>query len=292
MEEFNQAELKQLYIPSSASHKGQNGRLMIIGGSHLFHAASLWALEIAAKIVDMVFYSSVPENEKIVQNVKESFRNGMVVPREKIEDYIVEADAVLIGPGMVRTEKSITTLHETFDSITKIDQHIDEGEQTFYVTSYLLQKYPEKKWIIDAGALQMINLQDLRRLKKCIITPHLQEFERVFGLLPLPKNVTAMAEKYHCIILLKGEHDIICSDTECVTVSGGNAGMTKGGTGDILAGLVAAIACNNDVFLSAKAGSFINKKAGESLFNRVGYYFSATDLLNEIPAVMKTLILS
>src|SRR5258708_29254194 len=103
MNTFNPEDLKRLYIPASSSHKGQNGRLMIIGGSHLFHAASLWALEIAAKIVDMVFYSSVPENEKIVHDVKEAFRNGMVVPREKIEDYITEADAVLIGPGMVRT---------------------------------------------------------------------------------------------------------------------------------------------------------------------------------------------
>lgn len=291
MQEFNQSELKKLYIPSSSSHKGQNGKLMIIGGSHLFHAASLWALEIAAKIVDMVFYSSVPENEKIVQDVKEAFRTGMVVPREKIEDYITEADAVLIGPGMVRTEREKKTMSESFDSIAKIDTLSDEGEQTYYLTNYLLKKYPDKKWIIDAGALQMINLADLLTLKNCIITPHLQEFERVFGMPPLPENVTKMAEKYHCIILLKGEQDVVCSHNECVTVAGGNAGMTKGGTGDILAGLVSALACNNDLFLSAKAGSFLNKKAGESLFQRVGYYFSATDLLNEIPHAMKTYII-
>lgn len=291
MQEFNQSELKKLYIPSSSSHKGQNGKLMIIGGSHLFHAASLWALEIAAKIVDMVFYSSVPENEKIVQDVKEAFRTGMVVPREKIEDYITEADAVLIGPGMVRTEREKKTMSESFDSIAKIDTLHDEGEQTYYLTNYLLKKYPDKKWIIDAGALQMINLEDLLTLKNCIITPHLQEFERVFGMSPLPENVTKMAEKYHCIILLKGEQDVVCSHSECVTVAGGNAGMTKGGTGDILAGLVSALACNNDLFLAAKAGSFLNKKAGESLFQRVGYYFSATDLLNEIPHAMKTYII-
>src|SRR5258708_32454969 len=104
MNEFNQSDLKKIYIPASGSHKGQNGKLLVIGGSHLFHAASLWSLEIASKIVDMVFYASVPENEKIVQNAKEQFRNGIVIPREKIEAYIEEADAVLIGPGMVRAE--------------------------------------------------------------------------------------------------------------------------------------------------------------------------------------------
>jgi len=64
--------LKKLYIPPPDSHKGQNGKLMIIGGSHLFHAASLWALEVASRIVDMVFYSSVPENNQIVKKTKEA----------------------------------------------------------------------------------------------------------------------------------------------------------------------------------------------------------------------------
>ncbi len=66
--------------------------------------------------------------------------------------------------------------------------------------------------------------------------------------------------------------------------------MTKGGTGDVLAGLVAALACNNDLWLAATAGSFINKKAGESLFKKVGYYFNASDLAEEIPKVMNQLI--
>ena len=105
-----------------------------------------------------------------------------------------------------------------------------------------------------------------------------------------------MAEKYNCTILLKGAVDIVCSpfdsaqgETRCVRVSGGNAGMTKGGTGDVLAGLVASLYCKNDAFLSACAGSFINKKAGDELYKRVGYYFNASDLADEIPKVMKKL---
>ena len=66
--------------------------------------------------------------------------------------------------------------------------------------------------------------------------------------------------------------------------------MTKGGTGDVLAGLVAALYCKNDAFLSACAGSYINKKAGESLQKKVGIYFNATDLAAEIPRVMKGLL--
>ena len=290
MNTFNISDLQQLYVPPPSSHKGQNGKLLIIGGSHLFHAASLWALEIASKIVDMVFYSSVPENEKIVQDTKEAFRNGIIVPREHIEDYVKEADAILLGPGMVRKEFPISNVQFPMSNIADINNLPDEGEQTYYLTDYLLEKFPEKKWILDAGALQMVELSRLTKIKQCIITPHMQEFERVFGILPTPENVQAMAQQYHCVILLKKDADIVCSPDTCVSIPGGNPGMTKGGTGDILAGLVAALATKNDLFLAAKAGSFLNKKAGEQLCKRVGYYFNASDLLQEIPKIMKKYI--
>ena len=79
MREFNPNDLKKLYIPASSSHKGQNGKLLLIGGSKIFHAASLWSLKVASRIVDMVFYSSVPENNQIVQRAKQEFRDGIVV---------------------------------------------------------------------------------------------------------------------------------------------------------------------------------------------------------------------
>ena len=104
MYKISPSDFKNLYIPPKDSHKGQNGRLMIIGGSHLFHAASLWALQIASRIVDLVHYSSIDANNKIVQTLKEEFRNGIIVPRTDIEVYIQEDDVILIGPGMIRAE--------------------------------------------------------------------------------------------------------------------------------------------------------------------------------------------
>lgn len=285
MEQFNSELLKQLYKPSASSHKGQNGKLLVIGGSHLFHAASLWSLEIASKVVDMVFYASVPENNEIVRKAKEEFRNGIVIPREHIEDYADEADVILIGPGMVRIEGEHGD--EEIRSIEEVNKFKDEGLQTYYLTKYLLTNYPHKKWIIDAGALQMLRPEWLKALgNNVVLTPHPQELERVFG------SMTAeeVAKEYECIVLLKGEEDTVCSSEKCFRVGGGNAGMTKGGTGDVLAGLVAALACKNDLFLAAAAGSYINKKAGDALFEKVGYYFNASDLVGEIPLVMKRLL--
>lgn len=67
--------------------------------------------------------------------------------------------------------------------------------------------------------------------------------------------------------------------------------MTKGGTGDVLAGLVAALFCKNDALTSTVAASYINKKAGEDLFTKKGYWFNASDLADQIPETMKRLIL-
>lgn len=298
MKSLTPDDLKGLYQPSSSSHKGQNGKLFVIGGSHLFHAASLWSLKIASRIVDMVYYSSVPENNEIVKAAKEEFRDGIIVPREKIDEYIAEADCVLIGPGLPRLEGQ------------------EEGDDdTKELTERLLKTHASKKWVIDGGSLQVIEPELIPQ--HAILTPHRKEFEKLFGNViaseakqsheiatgssnPRDDEVARMAKKYRCVILLKGPTDIVCpprpplgeagSPTECVEVQGGNPGMTKGGTGDVLAGLVAALACKNDMFLAAKVGSFVNKKAGDQLYKRVGPYFNASDLCDEIPKVMKEIL--
>jgi NAD(P)H-hydrate epimerase len=294
MEQFNASLLKNLYKPPADSHKGQNGKLMIIGGSKLFHAASLWSLKVASRIVDMVYYSSVDENNQIVKSAKEEFRDGIVVKRSDIDSYIQEADCILIGPGLPRPEGQ-----EAGDDDTK------------ELTERLFKKYADKRWVIDGGSLQTMDPKFIP--KDSILTPHSKEFDGLFkSEIRNPKSETIsnvqntkteeiikqMAKKYNCTILLKGAIDIVCSpfdsaqgETRCVRVSGGNAGMTKGGTGDVLAGLVASVYCKNSAFLSACAGSYINKKAGGELFEKVGYYFNSSDLTDEIPKVMKQLLI-
>jgi NAD(P)H-hydrate repair Nnr-like enzyme with NAD(P)H-hydrate dehydratase domain len=100
------------------------------------------------------------------------------------------------------------------------------------------------------------------------------------------------AKKYNCIVLLKGNIDIVSNGKEMRTIEGGNAGMTKGGTGDVLAGLIAALACKSNPYLATIAGSFINKKAGDTLYSKVGPFFNATDLAYQIPLTMKELLIT
>jgi hydroxyethylthiazole kinase-like uncharacterized protein yjeF len=274
MQDFDPKNLKKLYVPPKDSHKGQNGKLLLISGSKLFHSSSLWALKVASRILDMVYYCSVDENNEIVKQAKQEFRDGIVISRNNIEDYIAEADCILIGPGLPR-EDGI----ETGDDDTKV------------LTEFSLKRYQKKKWVIDGGSLQVINPQIIPQ--NSIITPHVREFKMLFGVQVSEKNVEKMSKKYNITIVTKGPIDYICNPERCISIKGGNAGMTKGGTGDVLAALIASLYCkNDDPFLAASAGSYLNKKAGESLFKKVGYYFNASDLVNELPCVMKDLILS
>jgi len=258
--------LDQIKLPAPDSHKGQNGKLLIIGGSELFHAASKWSLDIASKFVDMVFYSSVPSNNELVKEAKANFWNGIVVPLTSLDDYVKEADCILIGPGMERAAK------------------------TSILVNKLLSKYSDKKWVIDAGALQMIDPKLIN--SHYLITPHQKELGRLMKKINLSESSTQdlLPKINHPTLLLKGPVDQVFHQKKVIKVEGGNAGMTKGGTGDVLAGLVAALYCTHEAETAAVVGSFINKKAGESLYHRVGPYYNASDLVAEVPQVFwKTL---
>ena len=286
--------LKKIYLPAADSHKGQNGRLLIIGGSKLFHAAGLWALQVASRIVDLVHYASVAEDNRLVAKLKKEFRNGIVIPRREIESYISEDDCILIGPGMVRSAAPLRTGLK-ITSPAEIEKIEDEGMQTYLLTEYLLKKYVYKKWVIDAGALQMMEPEWTP--PGAILTPHTREFMTIYLKSGLPKEkpteekIRFFSRKYNCLILLKGEKDQVVYKDRMIAIPGGNAGMTKGGTGDVLAGLAAALYCKSDAWISAAAASFINKKAGEELFKKTGYWFNASDLADQIPETMKKLLL-
>jgi NAD(P)H-hydrate epimerase len=76
-----------------------NGKVLIIGGSTLFHSASLWAAEIASYFVDMVHYSSTVENNEIFLKLKTIFRSGIIVHRKDLLHYVQEDDAILFRAG-------------------------------------------------------------------------------------------------------------------------------------------------------------------------------------------------
>jgi len=250
--------LKNINLPKQSSHKGQNGKLLVIGGSKLFHSSIFWAADVASRVVDMVHFTS-PENENnelVRKKLKDQLWTGIVVDWTEVEGYVKEDDVVLIGPGMERST------------------------QTKKIVNYLLKTFPNKKWVVDGGALQMVNPQLLG--KNVIITPHSDELRRL-----LDQGVTIkQLLDQKVIILAKGQVDHVYQDSQVIEIVGGNPGLTKGGTGDVLAGLVAALYCHHDSLTAAVVASLVNKKAGEVLWQTAGPYFNASDLVAQVPKTL------
>ena len=282
---------KNLKLPDPYSHKGQNGKLLLIGGSDLFHAASRWSLDVASKFVDMVFYSSTDDNNGLIAEIKKEFWNGIVVERSSLESYIDESDVILIGPGMERATPKL--LHLSEDELAlKLSEKPSEQDwktNTELVVNYLLKKYPIKRFVIDAGALQMVMPSLLNA--NVIITPHATELERLLNAVSVQQKIGSddcfnWLLETGVTILLKGHKDFIYHKKTVVEVEGGNPGMTKGGTGDVLAGMVAGLYCANEAEVSAVVGSYTNKRAGEVLAEKVGPFFNASDLVQKVPEVL------
>jgi len=243
------AELgSSLYVPPAGSHKGENGRVLIVAGGRKYHGAAVFCILGARRFADLVYFMPGEKDEKLLFAVSQ-------VPEAIVVNEYPEADCVLAGPGMG-------------------DAHLDLGK--------LKRKYA--KIILDGDALRQV---EPKELKGCVITPHEGEFKRLFGLDGSPEHVRAMAEKWKCTILKKGMVDVVSDGKEIVLSKGGNSGLTKGGTGDVLAGLLCALYAKNGAMEAAAAASRANKRAGELLFKEKGFAYCASDVAEKLPEAMK-----
>lgn len=254
-------EVKALKRPGSGSHKGDNGKVLIIGGNETYHGALFLSAKMASRLVDLVYVSSVPENNQLIRGMKSKLAEFIAVPRPNVASLAKEADVVLAGPGLGTNEPERKLLLE------------------------LTKETAGKRFVLDADALKLIKPSQLP--PGCIITPHASEFKALFNQTSCLKNIKSMSLKYGCVIAVKGKTDYVAYQGEVKRNTAGNAGMTKGGTGDVLAGLIAGLACGNDPYLAARAGVFLNGLAGDKLEKRKSYMYSASELINEVPKVYK-----
>jgi NAD(P)H-hydrate epimerase len=182
--------------------------------------------------------------------------------REMIVELLATIDAAVIGPGLARTETNIASILE------------------------LLEECPCPV-VADASALQPKTMERLRG-KNAVLTPHLGELERM-GI--RSEELKEKCLKYGCTVLLKAPTDtIIAANGDVRTVEGGNAGLTVGGTGDVLAGITAAlIAQHEDPADACVHASTVVKRAGDFLMMRKGFVYTAREVIAEIPALFREL---
>lgn len=255
---------------SPLSHKGENGKVAIIGGSRAIHGAPLFsALAAEASGVDLLYLFVPPVHEEVTKAQSlnfqvHSFEEDELADKdiEPILELLAIMDCVVIGPGLSREKDSLRALKEIIDSA-------------------------QCPLVLDASALQRQTL-GWATGKTAVLTPHLGELERMEI---EPEDLTETAKKFGVTLLLKGPNDIIVHPDGTSRESvGGNAGLTVGGTGDALAGLIAGlIAQKMDPTEAAMLGSKIIKKAGERLSEEQGFSYTTKDVIEQIPFLLKEL---
>lgn len=234
------------------------------------HGAPIFsALAAEASGVDLIYIVLPDWHENVAKSMSLNFQ---VYPFIR-EEGLSESDI-----------KPILELLATMDSVV-LGPGIDHGNTESKKALMEIIEGASCSLVLDATALQPKTLKAVQG-KTAVLTPHLGELERMEI---APKDLQKSAEEAGVVILLKDQVDKIAGpDEKYEEVEGGNAGLTVGGTGDALAGLVAGlIAQKMDPFEAAVMGSEIIKSAADRLEEEKGFAFTAADVIGEIPRLVK-----
>ncbi|MCL2251905.1 MAG: NAD(P)H-hydrate dehydratase [Treponema sp.] len=282
---LTESEAKSLLpLRKQRSNKGDYGKVIVFAGSsEMPGAAALSCSAVYAAGGGLVCAYTVPsvsdvlhkwQREIVTHNVPDL--NGMYCKNsiENLSEEINKASVIIAGPGIGRSDETIEFVHE-------------------------LLKIVKVPIVLDADALFAIssNIDILKTLKApCVITPHPGEMSRLTGLSvseildDIFGAASNFAVKYNVVTLLKDAHTVIANPNGEVIINiTGNNALSKAGTGDVLTGLIAGfIAQGADVFNASILGAYYHGRAAEeAVLSKSNYGVTASDILDNIPIVMR-----
>lgn len=260
------------------SRKGQNGKVLVVGGSYMYHGAPVLTSLAALRAGTDLVYTAVPKINAFATRAISP--NLIVIPM---------VDAKLTRGS---ANKLLGQVQSGLDSATiGMGLAIADEEGLKNLIKSLLDQ--DVRLSLDASALIGAILPVISG-KNVVLTPHAGEFQRLFGVLPSNKIkeritlVEKFAKEHQTTILLKGATDVISNGNQTYVNPKNLASMTVGGTGDVLSGLVAALLSKNrNPIESASAASYVNGMAGKLAQKKHGFHILATDLIDNVSSAMK-----
>ena len=263
-------------------HKGDFGKVLCICGSVGYTGAPIFASRAAARTGAGLVFLGVPQSVWPVAAVKSDEAMPFPLPEtadgklsllaeEPIRRRAAGCDAVLLGCGLGRDWQTDTLVQDLLNM--------------------------EKPLVLDADGLNAIS-ENAELLQKrpavTVLTPHEGEFLRLGGDLSRGREAAAAAfsQKYGVYLILKGHRTLIADpEGRLAENNTGNCGMAKGGSGDVLAGMLLSLlgqgcetfdACRAAVWLHGRAGDLAAADKGERSM-------TPTDLLEQIPYALKNI---
>lgn len=267
----------------ATAHKGEFGRILVVGGSDVYSGApalaGMAALRTGADLVSVLVPESVVAAVRSYSpNLMVSSLGTRILLQEAAEAVLDESnnqDVVALGPGLgmdLETISAVRTIAEKLGSFGK-------------------------RMVVDADGLKALAGSEIQfTADNVVLTPHWGELALLLEeSLPesmetddkIDKAVMA-SQKYNSVVLLKGPVDIVaCPDGRYKLNRTGVPAMTVGGTGDVMTGIVAALlAQGKGAFFAAAAGAYVSGLAGELAFQDLGNHIVPTDCIDRIPRAM------
>lgn len=266
-------ELTLIPPPERDAHKGDAGRVLIIGGGPYSGAPALCGMAALRTGADLAFIASPEPAASIIA----TYSPNLIVRRmgsgritmddfNAIDAILPDVSAIAIGPGLGRAEETIKAVCAILERASEL----------------LLPA------VIDADALLALSY-DIPHLDG-VITPHRGEMRQILGKFT-DQDVIDYASKTGLTVLLKGPEDLITDGERTKWNRTGNPGMTVGGTGDVLTGIVVALLSKGMTpFDAARTGAYICGRGGDLAFEKLGFSLLATDVIDAIPRVLLEVI--
>ena len=261
------------------SHKGDYGRILILAGSRGYTGAPALAVTGALRCGAGLVFLGVPACIYEIEAIK--LTEPIVIPLAdcngvlslealpEIDRYLTKMDVVLIGPGL------------------------GQNEDTASLVKYVLKNF-KGPVVLDADGINVLaEHKNILRDRTCptIITPHEGEFVRLSGKEILNRKNAAMelASDLGILVVLKGHKTIITDGINCFINQTGNPGMAVGGSGDVLAGMIAALLGQGlSTIHAAACGAWLHGAAADLCAETMGQYaLLPTDYVNVLPRLLK-----
>lgn len=271
--------LAQLPKRKLETHKGDYGKILLLCGSRGYTGAAALAAMGALRCGAGLVYLAVPESiyqieatkllEPIVLPMPDHNGTFSVSAVNGICKLLAKMDAVLVGPGIGQSEGA---------------KAVVEAVLTYF----------EGPVVVDADGINVLKTnKDILRGRKypTILTPHQGEFAKLGGVVGTDriKSAVELANDLNSIVLLKGHKTVITDGKVCFMNNTGNPGMSVGGSGDVLAGIITALIGQHLSPLTAAAcGAWLHGAAGDLCASEIGQYgMLPSDLVNFLPRLLK-----
>ena len=274
-------ELIEKFLTSreNYSRKGDNGKVLIVGGSYIYHGAPVLSSLAALRSGSDLVYTCIPKiNASATRSISPDL---IVIPmadskltrgtvNKMLGQVPVDIDSTAIGMGLA----------------------IQDIEAIKLLVKSLLDR--NVRVSLDASSL-VKEILPIIEGQNVIVTPHSGEFKRLFGE-SIENDSTSrlaicekFAKKHSLTVLLKGQEDIITNGEISYTNSTNCPCMTVGGTGDVLSGLVAGfLSRNKNMIQATSVATFVNGVVGELLQKEIGNHILASDLISKLPVVLNS----